>query len=90
MAPERQDVACLDQQQLGRLVEVARRVERHFGAHQDIEWAIARAPGGAGELFLLQSRPVTGIAAKAEQAPVQRSAIDLVMDTFGAGGGASS
>ena len=37
------------------LVELARRVERHFGSHQDIEWAIDRD----GELFVLQSRPVT-------------------------------
>ena len=29
-------------QRLGELVEVARRVERHFGSHQDIEWAIDR------------------------------------------------
>ena len=34
--------ACLDQPALARLVDVGKRVERHFGAHQDIEWAIAR------------------------------------------------
>jgi pyruvate, water dikinase len=76
---ERQDVACLDEQRLGELVEVARRVERHFGSHQDIEWAIDRE----GELFLLQSRPVTALA-HAER-PEGKSAMDLVMKTFGAG-----
>jgi pyruvate, water dikinase len=76
---ERRDEACLDDEQLAALVEVGRRVERHFGSHQDIEWAIARE----GELFLLQSRPVTIKRAKAGT-PAQRSAIDLVMDTFGA------
>ena len=76
--PERQDVACLDEQRLSELVEVARRVERHFGSHQDIEWAIDRD----GELFMLQSRPVT-VLARAER-PAGKSAIDLVMGTFGA------
>src|SRR5829696_2851576 len=75
---ERQDVACLDEQRLGELVEVARRVERHFGSHQDVEWAIDRD----GELFMLQSRPVT-VLARAER-PAGKSAIDLVMGTFGA------
>ena len=28
---------------LAALVDLARRVERHFGSHQDVEWAIARA-----------------------------------------------
>jgi pyruvate, water dikinase len=75
---ERQEVACLDEPRLAELVEVARRVERHFGCHQDIEWAIDRE----GELFLLQSRPVT-VLARAER-PAGKSAIDLVMGTFGA------
>src|SRR5215208_883600 len=75
---ERQDVACLGGDQLAELVEVARRVERHFGGHQDIEWAIA-----GGELFMLQARPVTVRSAKPESA-VGKSAMDLVMGTFGA------
>jgi pyruvate, water dikinase len=77
--PERQEAACLDEQRLRELVEVARRVERHFGSHQDIEWAIDRD----GELFMLQSRPVT-VRARAER-PEGKSAMDLVMKTFGAG-----
>jgi pyruvate,water dikinase len=76
--PERQEVACLDDERLAELVEVARRIERHFGSHQDIEWAIDRG----GELFMLQSRPVT-VLARAER-PAGKSAIDLVMGTFGA------
>jgi pyruvate,water dikinase len=77
VAAERQDVACLDDAQLAELLELGRRVERHFGGHQDVEWAI----DPDGELHLLQSRPVTTVAPKAE-AP--RSAMDLVMKTFGA------
>jgi len=35
---------------------VARRVQRHFGAPQDVEFAVE-----GGELYLLQSRPITRI-----------------------------
>jgi phosphoenolpyruvate synthase/pyruvate phosphate dikinase len=76
---ERRDVACLDAGQLSALVEVGRLVERHFGSHQDVEWAIER---GTGTLHVLQARPVT---ATREAPPVAASALDLVMETFGAG-----
>src|SRR6185436_1519387 len=39
-----------------RVAELARRVERHFGVPQDIEWAVS-----AGDLFLLQARPMTAL-----------------------------
>jgi pyruvate,water dikinase len=82
---ERRDIACLDDEQLVALVDVARTVEAHFGGHQDIEWAIARSdePDRPGELFMLQSRPVTVKPAKPESA-AGKSAMDLVMGTFGA------
>ena len=37
-----------------RVAELARRVERHRGAPQDIEWALA-----GSDLVLLQARPIT-------------------------------
>jgi pyruvate,water dikinase len=77
----RRDAPCLTPEQLAALAEVGRRVEEHFGAHQDIEFAIARS---GGELFVLQSRPVT-IAPAAKPKPPRKSAMDLVMGTFGAG-----
>jgi pyruvate, water dikinase len=76
---ERQAEACLDEEQLGLLADVARKIESHFGGHQDIEWAIARS---GGELYMLQARPVT-VKAKSQKTP-PRSAMDLVMGTFGA------
>ena len=76
-------VACLDQSTLAQLIEVGKRVERHFGAHQDIEWALARGGGDDG-LFVVQARPVTGLAKKTEK-PKPASAMSLIMSTFGAG-----
>jgi phosphoenolpyruvate synthase/pyruvate phosphate dikinase len=79
VSADRQDVRCLDADSLGALVDVGRRVEKHFGAHQDIEWALAR---GNGELFVVQSRPVTAVP-KREHKPPPASAIAAVMSTFG-------
>src|SRR6185436_6669039 len=53
---QRRDVACLTDEQLLALVDLGRQVERHFGGHQDVEWAIAR---DGADILVLQSRPVT-------------------------------
>jgi len=44
----------LTRDELRTLVEAGNSLEGHFGAPQDIEWAIV-----GGTLYLLQSRPVT-------------------------------
>jgi len=76
---DRRDAACLDDARLAELVALAKRIERHFGSHQDIEWSIER---GTGALYALQARPVT---AERDAPTVSGSAISLVMDAFGAG-----
>jgi pyruvate,water dikinase len=79
IADERRDTPCLDASQLASLVDVGRRVERHFGSRQDIEWALDRG----GELFVVQSRPVTATAKRPDaEKPVD--AISMVMSKFGA------
>ncbi len=76
--PERREEPCLDEAGLAALVDVAKRIEGHFGSHQDIEWAISRD----GSLLVLQSRPVT--TSKPAAPKLSESAISLVMGTFGA------
>jgi pyruvate,water dikinase len=47
------------------IVEIAQlgaRIERHYRAPQDVEWAIA-----GGDVFVLQSRPITTLAAPAPE-----------------------
>ncbi len=78
---ERRTAPCLGPDELGTLVELSKRVERHFGGHQDVEWAIDRG----GTLYVLQARPVTALP-KREARPAPTSAMSLVMQKFGAGG----
>ncbi len=49
---------ALTDEEVARVADLARRAERHFGRPQDIEWAMR-----GGEIFLLQSRPITSLAA---------------------------
>ncbi|HEY0755451.1 MAG TPA: PEP/pyruvate-binding domain-containing protein [Ktedonobacteraceae bacterium] len=44
----------LSSPQIARLFELGKKIEQHFAAPQDIEWAIA-----GDQVFLLQARPVT-------------------------------
>lgn len=48
---------CLSNQELEALVHLGQKVEAHYGSGQDIEWAVY-----GGEVFLLQSRPITTVA----------------------------
>jgi pyruvate,water dikinase len=73
---------CMDDEQLQALRNIARRVERHYGRPQDIEWAIDR---NTGEILLLQSRPETVWSSK-DPVPVARAEADPrvhVMSIFG-------
>ena len=81
---EQREIPCLDRAALDALVDVGRRVERYFGSHQDVEWAIARGRELPASLFVVQSRPVTALPQRA-QAPKPESGMALVMSMFGAG-----
>jgi phosphoenolpyruvate synthase/pyruvate phosphate dikinase len=81
---DRRTAACLDEDALDALVALAERIERYFGSHQDVEWAIARGRSVPDGLFVVQSRPVTGLARR--ETPTGDSAMALVMSMFGARG----
>lgn len=67
--PELQDRPCLSDTEVQALARLACLVERHYGAAQDIEWALARDLPPDRGLFLLQSRPET-VWSHREPAPV--------------------
>jgi pyruvate,water dikinase len=73
---------CLTDDQLMALREVGRRIERHYGKAQDIEWALDKQ----GQVLLLQSRPETVWSAKDATAPVkppEDNPLKHVMSIFG-------
>ena len=79
---QRREVPCLEAAELDALMDVAERIERYFGSHQDVEWAIARGGELPASLFVVQSRPVTAMKRPAGT-PAAASAMALVMSAFG-------
>ncbi|MEV4415665.1 PEP/pyruvate-binding domain-containing protein [Catellatospora sp. NPDC049609] len=57
--------ACVTDAQVLALAELGERVEAHYGAPQDTEWAI----DGDGALWLTQARPVTTLFPLPDPAP---------------------
>ena len=57
--------ACLSDEQLRALAAVGALVEAHYGAPQDIEWAI----DASGKCWLVQSRPITTLYPLPDSAP---------------------
>jgi pyruvate, water dikinase len=78
---ERRRACCLSDAQIHALARIGRQVEKHYGAPQDIEWALDQDDS----IRLLQSRPETVWAAR-DKAPVARpaaSAFDHIFATLG-------
>jgi pyruvate,water dikinase len=63
----------LDDGEIRALAELGKRVERHYGSAQDIEWAIAADAAGREQIYLLQSRPET-VWGRREAAPIAQPA----------------
>jgi len=75
------DKPCLADAEIAALARVGRRVEEHYGAPQDIEWAITEGEG----IILLQSRPET-VWARRRAGPVatpRARAADHVFEQLG-------
>ncbi|MFQ5408011.1 MAG: phosphoenolpyruvate synthase [Anaerolineales bacterium] len=66
--PELQRVRSLSDEQVRALVAMGARVEAHYGTPQDIEWGLQ-----GGELFLLQTRPITSLYPLPEPPPRDRA-----------------
>ncbi|MEU9836649.1 PEP/pyruvate-binding domain-containing protein [Streptosporangium sp. NPDC048047] len=59
------DEFCLTDAQVSALAELGGQVEAHYGAPQDIEWAV----DAAGALWLTQARPITTLFPIPEHRP---------------------
>jgi len=76
---------CLSDAEVQALAQLGRRVERHYGAAQDIEWAITDDAPSADGIVLLQSRPETVWAGR-DQGPIatpKARAVDHVFEGLG-------
>ena len=80
-----QEAACLGDPELAALARLGRRVEDHYGAPQDIEWAITDGASPEESVVLLQSRPET-VWARRRAGPLatpKARAVDHVFEQLG-------
>jgi pyruvate,water dikinase len=80
VAPELQDAPCLTEELVTALAQLAKRIERHRGAPQDIEWAVAQT----GDVHVLQVRPETVWSNRqaAQLVTERKSAVSHVLARF--------
>jgi phosphoenolpyruvate synthase/pyruvate phosphate dikinase len=71
LGAQQQQAPAVSDAEIFQLIEVARRVEQHYGCPQDIEWAIAPDAAGQQQVYLLQSRPET-VWARRDSAPIAK------------------
>ena len=62
--PAQRTQPVLDDKAAAVLADEGARIEAHYGAPQDIEWALA-----GGEFFIVQSRPITTLSEPAADPP---------------------
>jgi len=74
-------IPCLTDEEVVAIAEVAKKLELHFGAPQDMEWAISADLPFPESIFLLQTRPVAGIKAQTPS-PLTRVIDEVMKDVF--------
>jgi pyruvate,water dikinase len=68
---DKQEQPCVNDEEILKLAELAKRIEQHYGKPQDIEWAIDRDIPFPANVFIVQSRPETVWSARQVQAPIR-------------------
>jgi len=96
---ERRSAPSVSDHEVLELARTGKGIERHYGAPQDVEWAIGRSAGSAGlgsedeRVFILQSRAET-VWSRRPRATVFKpaaTALEHVVDRFvGPGGSAAA
>jgi pyruvate, water dikinase len=87
LSPSEATRPALSDDEARALAELGARIERHYGAPQDTEWAI----DAEGTIWMLQSRPVTAAGGTAALAPELLEAEERVLlRGLGAAPGAAS
>jgi pyruvate,water dikinase len=70
IAPDKQCIPCLTDEEVLELARLAKIIERHFGEPQDIEWAIDDDELLPTSAIILQTRPETVWSKRKKRKPV--------------------
>jgi pyruvate,water dikinase len=78
--------AVLEPSEIVALTTLGEQIQRHYGAPQDTEWAF----GPTGDLWMLQSRPITTMPASPAEASESAADSEPLVHGFGASPGRAS
>jgi pyruvate,water dikinase len=78
---ERQEIQCIEDEEVLELARYAKRVEEYYGCPQDIEWAIDKNNPFPFNIYMVQSRPET-VWSQQKKKPALggKSAYELLME----------
>ncbi|MBI3147164.1 MAG: phenylphosphate synthase subunit beta [Betaproteobacteria bacterium] len=86
---ERQNVQSLIDDEIVELARMGKVIEKHYGRHMDIEWAVDKDLPAGGNIFILQARPETVWSEKKkaqnETEAKAASAMDFILSSLLAG-----
>jgi pyruvate,water dikinase len=85
LSPSEASARVLSDDEVLGLARLGLAVEAHYGTPQDTEWAIAN-----GHQYLVQSRPITTLAAAAAAAPVTEEGARILVQGLAASSGRAS
>jgi pyruvate,water dikinase len=68
--PERQNIPSLSDEEIVRIAELGKQIEKHYGREMDIEWAVDREMKFPESVFLVQARAET-VWSKKLKAPAE-------------------
>jgi len=84
LPPDKRAEACVSDEEIKKIAELALKLEAHWGVAQDMEWAVTDDIPAPNNVFLLQTRPVAGIKKPkaAETSATSRSIDEIIKATF--------
>ncbi|MEM2968775.1 MAG: phosphoenolpyruvate synthase [Candidatus Bathyarchaeia archaeon] len=68
---QKQKEPCISDEEVIKLAEIAKQIEKHYGKPMDIEWAIDQDLSFPQNIFVVQARPETVWSAKPVEQPLQ-------------------
>jgi pyruvate,water dikinase len=77
----KRQLACLSDEEALKVAELAKRLEAHYGAPQDMEWAVDEALSYPDNIFLVQTRPIT-VAMQKKEGESTEYIVDLMTQMF--------
>jgi pyruvate,water dikinase len=81
VVPDLQNKPCLDDKEIKELVTLAKRIEKHYGCSQDIEWAIEKDLPFPENIHILQARAESVWSKREKKAVIGRkSGYELLME----------